>query len=695
LKKMGIKSDVVTKLPDVVHIGFVSGGGGDASKYAIPILADAGEDDNGNKNGGTTTDASGSSIHLVVGGKGPNLTMTTHEGEERVNMNEHFCQVFREIYNLTAPGEVSGNNHRRKSYQECIRVLSRLPETVTHISQVKGKGYAGFGDSNLAKLHEMLTSDDPSNPSCQKLRELLNDSSFRGIALFRQCWGIGTSRATTLYNEYGCRTIEDVRRLDQDHPTLFDKMTKIGLKYFEEINEPVPKDEMRRIFATVERFAQKIEANAEALLCGSARRQDERDSSDIDVLLIVPTPARELDLQGRDNNDKDWDFTTETRVLKELVDSLELAGIITDHGSGMGMKGPNYMGVCVDPFLGVDARHRRIDIKVYPSALRAFGHMHFTGNTMFNRAINVYAQRYKTPDAPYGLKMSKLGLFKRSGAFDRHGESVQCGRVSGIETEEDIFKALSLQYRKPTERFGPDDMLPIEGSLAAAAAVAEVQAMRDEDLVGANPEIDHPDEAEETAAATVGAAGLKRSRKIEDGGGSVDEADGEETLPTPPLCSCLLVTVRRKVRKDTPNQGKFFYGCSQKFERDGGCGFFQLEEDVIVSATHAQLSTQGDTQQPPGLHESAGGGSLGLEGAATKLPFSAYALSPTVSRHGSPPRIDDFDGGGQGEASSSSTSSSSSGSDQKKNISNFQTSTCWACGGRGHWSSSCPKRRRK
>ena len=406
----------------------------------------------------------------------PNPLLIAVEGVKQKNLNEHITKVFKELVELLPPGMDSGNTFRRRSYNECIRSLSRLPEKVTNMCQVQNRKLAGFGVSNLGKLEQILKSDDNL---CVKLRDLREKPEVKLIAEFRNIWGIGTKRAISLYHDFNCRNIEDVRKLDREQPTLFNNMIKIGLKRFEDMLLPVPSEEAKRIFSTVEAAAKKINPYSEALICGSARRQDDSTSSDVDVLIIIPTNvSMGID---EDASDQDWDFSAEAKLLQLLIVDLTAQGTLTDHGAGVGEGKAYYMGVCVDTSLEQPSLHRRIDIKVYPKALRACGLLSFTGNVNFNRALSAYANKFITDSTPFGLKNTKVGLFRRTGNVDRHGESIQHGRIP-CNSEEDIFAALHLQYRPPTERFSLDDLLPIAGCPAAKAAFDAVKTIPKKEL---------------------------------------------------------------------------------------------------------------------------------------------------------------------------------------------------------------------
>ena len=106
-----------------------------------------------------------------------------------------------------------------------------------------------------------------------------------------------------------------------------------------------------------------------------------------------------------------------------MHERLGLSKKPTEGGSQM------YMGVCLAPG---DTHYRRLDIKVYPRDEYGSALLYFTGSDQFNRKMRTDAEEM-------GFKLSDHGLFKGD-------KKIRC------ETEEDVFKALKLPYKKPSER---------------------------------------------------------------------------------------------------------------------------------------------------------------------------------------------------------------------------------------------------
>ena len=108
--------------------------------------------------------------------------------------------------------------------------------------------------------------------------------------------------------------------------------------------------------------------------------------------------------------------------------------------SESGNGGAMYMGVCKVP----DAEYaRRIDIKVYPRSQFGFAILYFTGSDYFNRSMRLFAEKKGYTLSDHGL----VPVAKSKTSTISKGQSVvHCA------TEEEVFKALGLPFKTPSER---------------------------------------------------------------------------------------------------------------------------------------------------------------------------------------------------------------------------------------------------
>jgi DNA polymerase lambda len=164
---------------------------------------------------------------------------------------------------------------------------------------------------------------------------------------------VGPKKAEALY-ALGMRTIEDIRK----KPDSLTTNQLVGLKYFEDLKERMPREEATEIYELVEEYAYKAyklkAKDLSVMICGSYRRGKE-SCGDVDILI------------SRTGNE-DIDGT-----LEKLISSMEAAGYLKERLGKIGTKekgGETYMGVIkLDQKKGKPERkHRRIDIKTYPRA---------------------------------------------------------------------------------------------------------------------------------------------------------------------------------------------------------------------------------------------------------------------------------------------------------------------------------------
>eukprot|EP01089_Gocevia_fonbrunei_P002401 TRINITY_DN12369_c0_g2_i2.p1 TRINITY_DN12369_c0_g2~~TRINITY_DN12369_c0_g2_i2.p1 ORF type:complete len:247 (-),score=43.70 TRINITY_DN12369_c0_g2_i2:73-774(-) len=228
-------------------------------------------------------------------------------------------------------------------------------------------------------------------------------------------FGVGVETAKK-WISFGWRSLEDVN----NNIDLLTKSQKIGLKYCDEFQIRIPRDEVAKLESIVKLAAKTIDINMKAATCGSYIR-GKPDCGDIDILIT---------------NQKSSQSEDERSVfLNKLIGLLTSSGFLTDDLS-YSKTGAVYMGVCCLPEVNV---HRRIDLRIVNRDEWAFALLYFTGSDHFNRSMRLWARKH-------GMSLSEKSLVVRF-TNDVKGDPVQ-----GCKTEADIFKAIGLEFRAPNER---------------------------------------------------------------------------------------------------------------------------------------------------------------------------------------------------------------------------------------------------
>ncbi|KAG6961044.1 hypothetical protein JG688_00009304 [Phytophthora aleatoria] len=318
------------------------------------------------------------------------------------NLNAHLTDPLEEMMEFLdverdkVVSSLKGMRHRVcsvKDFKDMHWVKGRLRDKVIEILET----------GRLAKLDAKK-----SNPRLRALVEIA------------RIWGVGPATAAKLYGQ-GYKSVAELRKAEA--AAVLTAQQQIGVKHYEVFLTKIPRAEVHQIEQTVVDEVHKMIPNAIALACGSYRR-GKLSSGDCDVLITDP---------DADTCD----------ILPDLLKRLHASGFLTDdltHFQKQKTGGcDTYMGVCR---VSKDLPYRRLDIKIYPRHFFGFAMLYFTGSDHFNRSMRLFANKN-------GWSLSDRALtrvMRVNGTKVRLGDSVIC------ESEVDVFIALGLEYKDPTER---------------------------------------------------------------------------------------------------------------------------------------------------------------------------------------------------------------------------------------------------
>ena len=243
------------------------------------------------------------------------------------------------------------------------------------------------------------------------------DPKQEALNLFVGVWGAGPTTAEAWISQ-GLKTLEDLK----NHGKLT-RQQEIGLKYYDEFLERMPREEAGMIEAVVRKAALNINPGLQAFACGSYRR-GKPTCGDVDIIVSHP------------------DGKSHEGVMTKLLENLKSTGFLTDDltlaDNGQHRK---YLGVCKLP--GENTKHRRLDIIVVPYNEWACSLLYFTGSDYFNRSMRLLAKKN-------GMSLSEHSLNK--GVIRKGSEKIFEGTPLPVFTERDVFDYLGLEYREPHER---------------------------------------------------------------------------------------------------------------------------------------------------------------------------------------------------------------------------------------------------
>ena len=309
-----------------------------------------------------------------------------------------------ERFELLASSLTKGgaDEFRARNYKKAARLLKDKEDDFfrENLSQLRERPFS-FGISIFSKILEFLETGRIAKLDC-----LVKDEKSRAIGELSTVWGIGLVTAEKLWVQ-GIKSIDDLRTARDVKLT---RSQLIGMKYWEEFQQRIPRSEVVEIAGVAEKAIRKrFGGNVNFEVAGSFRR-GAADCGDVDIIICSD--------QGG-------------HVLWEVVDDLCKQGFITEKlNTGDADESlTTFYGVCQ---VNKDAIHRRLDIKLWSEENYPYALLHFTGNDHFNRLMRFIAKRE-------GYKLTDHGLFSR-------GERIIC------KTERDIFDALRFHYLEPELR---------------------------------------------------------------------------------------------------------------------------------------------------------------------------------------------------------------------------------------------------
>ena len=183
------------------------------------------------------------------------------------------AEIIGELKSLMSLYQSAGDRGRAMAYGKAISTIKNHKGPITSAEQIKG--LPGIGDGIYRKINEYL-----SKGKISKLSELKQDKKLAVLDELTKIWGVGPIAAQALYQR-GIRTIDQLRM----KKCILTANQQVGLKYFEDFQERIPRAMATKIASTVSQAAVKLWGkNVKSEACGSYRR-GRPTCGDVDVLI--------------------------------------------------------------------------------------------------------------------------------------------------------------------------------------------------------------------------------------------------------------------------------------------------------------------------------------------------------------------------------------------------------------------------
>lgn len=291
------------------------------------------------------------------------------------NSVEEVIKILKETGDIE---RVLGNTFKYNAYILVTNTLKREPHLLNNLDElVKIKG---IGKKMIIKIEEILKTG-----RLKQLDEYKKNNIYSAVNELTNVLGIGIKFAKELI-EKGIYNVKDLR---SNKKVKLNKKQLLGLKYYDDLNRKIPRDEVKEIFDLVSKTV-----GYKFVLTGSYRRGAEF-SKDVDIIVTHPTKKM-----------PDFSNIVNHEIIKGTT---KYSGLI---------KVRKYMRI-------IDVRFVKPDSLVTTV-------FYYTGSREFNIYIRSVAKQK-------GYLLNEYGLYKGK-------------KKINVNSEKEIFEILKLKYVKPSSR---------------------------------------------------------------------------------------------------------------------------------------------------------------------------------------------------------------------------------------------------
>ena len=330
-------------------------------------------------------------------------------------LNEELSGLMDKLHTIMLK---QGEPFKARAYKKAEETIMGFTTDITDIQQLKGK--PGIGETIMEKLKEYVET------GTLRLLERENNNPENILA---DVYGVGPKKAKELV----AKGITSIAQLREQQNAVLNDVQRVGLKYYEDILERIPRSEIdsyAKIFETA--FSQTKESGSRYEIVGSYRR-GAASSGDIDLILTAPN----------------------SEVFKKFIDDLVSRKIILEILSRGKSK-------CLVIAKLPDAKHaRRVDFLYATQEEYPFSILYFTGSKAFNTVMRGHALKM-------GYSLNEHGLSRMT---DKKKEEKL---THGFTKEKDIFDFLNMVYKAPNERIDGRSVV-IRGTEVSPVAAPPIQ----------------------------------------------------------------------------------------------------------------------------------------------------------------------------------------------------------------------------
>lgn len=315
--------------------------------------------------------------------------------------NEKLINIFNQLYLLH---QVLENKYEARSYKNIVEILKKYPKKIKSSKNLEN--IPGIGNRTLLKVNEIITTGN-----LKLLRDLKKNKNIIARLELQSILGIGPKFAKKLVEKYNIKSIKQLKSKFNNGDIDLTHMQQIGLKYYNKLNEKIPRNEITKFKNNFIKLLNKKFHNIDIIMAGSYRR-GKKTSGDIDIIIVDSNIKTLKELNKSNIFDDIIEYLINNKILIEIINRSK------------------------NNIMAITNTKRHIDIKISPYNLLPFYLLYFGSGEKFSRNIRQKAKEK-------GYKLSEFGLFN-----SKTNKII----MNKANNEKHIFNKLNIQFIKPENR---------------------------------------------------------------------------------------------------------------------------------------------------------------------------------------------------------------------------------------------------
>jgi DNA polymerase beta len=316
--------------------------------------------------------------------------------------------IFKELRNYyETMGKQANEKYifKASSYDKAIKSLEKQGKNkIKTVNNIKNLN--GFGKSMQLKIIELLETG-----KLESYQKIIGDKTYQAAKIFNKIYGIGPEKAFELISK-NIYTLDELRERVKKDKTLLNDKQLIGLRYYDEMNERIPREEITYFTKYFQKLLDSEYNKSVKVNNAGSYYMGKETSGDIDLILV--------------SKDK-YDIKIK-HLYQILEDNDNLMQILS--------AGKNKTTCLIIYNYKQKERIRQLDLALIDEDQYPWYILYFGSGKEFSKKIRGVASKK-------GYRLNEKGIFDK-----KSGKQINFYP----KNEKDIFDFLGIEYQSPNKR---------------------------------------------------------------------------------------------------------------------------------------------------------------------------------------------------------------------------------------------------